>query len=85
MYLNCLKRAPRALGPGDTLFNKARHEELCNLGQEVASLLGLDHPELYKGHCFSPREEDGAKEVAEEDFMAEETLMAEEALKIESV
>ena len=22
MYLNCLKRAPRALGPGDTLFNQ---------------------------------------------------------------
>ena len=85
MYLNCLKRAPRALGPGDTLFSQARHEELCNLGQEVASLIGLEHPELYKGHCFSTREEDGVKDVAEEDFMAEETLMAEDTLKVEPV
>ena len=85
MYLNCLKRAPRALGPGDTLFNQARHEELCNLGQEVASLLGLDHPQLYTGHCFSPKIEDGENEVTEEDFTTDEPLLTEEEFKVEPV
>lgn len=51
MYLNCLRRAPR---PGNTIFNPAFKDELCNLGQEVAILLGLDHPELYTGDCFTP-------------------------------
>ena len=80
MYLNCLKRAPRALGAGDTLFSRARHEELCNLGKEVASMLDLDHPESYAGHCFG-----GENQVAEEDFMVDEPLMREDEFKVEPV
>ena len=77
MYLNCLERAPRALGPDDTLFNQARKEELCKMGQEVASLLGLDHPELYTGLCFAKKLEPAAIDIPEEDFMVAKSHMNE--------
>ena len=58
------------------------------MGQEVASLLGLEHPELYTSYCFTPREEDGGNKVTEEceeDFMMDEPLLTEEEFKAEPV
>ena len=85
IYLDCLKRGPRALGPADQIFNPARKEELCNLGQEVAALLGLDHPELYSGDCFTPGLNSDEDKVTEEGFSKDETLMNEWDFKEEAV
>ena len=69
MYLDCLKRGLRALGPDDTIFNPARKDELCNLGQDVATMLGLDHPELYSDDCFTQCLNLDEDKVSEEEIL----------------
>ena len=69
MYLDCLKRGQHALGPDDTIFNPARKDELCNLGQDVATMLSLDHPELYSDDCFTQCLNSDEDKVSEDEIL----------------